>query len=315
MPPNSQNAPAFTPEWKSLSRLEGFLNSATQIGELSVAETWECSRRIEEGALAYHALRIRAADTTTRQAVLGDAIEYVRARTTLACGKKAVTEGEPHVLEVAAEYKQRINVLTNTKHTSTGDLHHKTENAKNALTRLVESNVKLLIAPALSYCNQTYPIEDVVQEGVPILFKAANKFHYRRRTTFSTFAVPVISNGYIDLWRKGSFTAPPIEYRSQNIERFSEEAIDPESVFITEENMSVLLRNLRRNAAMDKEELHTIIAMHGLLGGPESDAAGAAREMGIPFSAMERVRARANAKLRAATRTTQMQNILDQVWQ
>jgi RNA polymerase primary sigma factor len=61
-----------------------------------------------------------------------------------------------------------------------------------AKDRLVSSNLRLVASVARRYVGRGLPMEDLMQEGVLGLIRAAEKFDWRRRTRFSTYAVPWI---------------------------------------------------------------------------------------------------------------------------
>ncbi len=57
-----------------------------------------------------------------------------------------------------------------------------------ARKRLVEANLRLVIAIARRYVNSGVPLIDLIQEGNMGLMRAAEKFDYRRGTHFGTYA-------------------------------------------------------------------------------------------------------------------------------
>src|SRR3954468_4601580 len=61
-----------------------------------------------------------------------------------------------------------------------------------AKDRLVSSNLRLLASVARRYVGRGLPMEDLLQEGVVGLIRAAEKYDWRRGTRFSTYAVPWI---------------------------------------------------------------------------------------------------------------------------
>jgi RNA polymerase primary sigma factor len=61
-----------------------------------------------------------------------------------------------------------------------------------AKDRLVSSNLRLVASVARRYVGRGLPMEDLLQEGVVGLIRAAEKYDWRRGTRFSTYAVPWI---------------------------------------------------------------------------------------------------------------------------
>jgi RNA polymerase primary sigma factor len=59
---------------------------------------------------------------------------------------------------------------------------------KDALHRLVESNLRLVVSIAARYASPRMPLEDLVQEGCLGLIRAAEKFDERKGHRFSTYA-------------------------------------------------------------------------------------------------------------------------------
>lgn len=57
-----------------------------------------------------------------------------------------------------------------------------------ARSRLIESNLRLVIKIARAFANFDIPLVDLIQEGNMGLIKAAERFDYRRNVRFSTYA-------------------------------------------------------------------------------------------------------------------------------
>jgi RNA polymerase primary sigma factor len=57
-----------------------------------------------------------------------------------------------------------------------------------AKNRMVESNLRLVVAVARSHAHRGVPLLDLIQEGTLGLMRAADRFDWRRGTKFSTYA-------------------------------------------------------------------------------------------------------------------------------
>jgi len=58
-----------------------------------------------------------------------------------------------------------------------------------AKNRMVESNLRLVVAVARTYAYRGVPLLDLIQEGTLGLIRAAERFDWRRETKFSTYAM------------------------------------------------------------------------------------------------------------------------------
>src|SRR5207245_6617968 len=59
----------------------------------------------------------------------------------------------------------------------------------SAKNRMVESNLRLVVAVARGYAHRGVPLLDLIQEGTLGLIRAAERFDWRRGTKFSTYAM------------------------------------------------------------------------------------------------------------------------------
>ena len=62
----------------------------------------------------------------------------------------------------------------------------------DAKQRMVNSNLRLVVSIAKHYRGQEVPLVDLIQEGMFGLIRAVEKFDWRRRFKFSTYATPWI---------------------------------------------------------------------------------------------------------------------------
>ncbi len=61
-------------------------------------------------------------------------------------------------------------------------------NDEEALNKLINSNLRLVVKIARNYLSTGYPLIDIIQDGNLGLIKAASKYDYRKNVRFSTYA-------------------------------------------------------------------------------------------------------------------------------
>ncbi len=62
------------------------------------------------------------------------------------------------------------------------------ENDEEALNKLINSNLRLVVKIARNYLSTGYPLIDIIQDGNMGLIKAASKYDYKKNVRFSTYA-------------------------------------------------------------------------------------------------------------------------------
>jgi RNA polymerase primary sigma factor len=88
-----------------------------------------------------------------------------------------------------------------------------------AKQRLIESNLRLVVAIARNYRSSTVELLDLIQEGTLGLMRAVEKYDWRRGTKFSTYAAWWIRHGIVQTLATSSH---PIRVPDSVRERLSE---------------------------------------------------------------------------------------------
>ena len=82
---------------------------------------------------------------------------------------------------------------------------------KNALNKLIESNLRFVVTVAKEYLYSNIPLEDLISEGNIGLMKAVNKFDESRKIRFISYAVWWIRQSIIQsIYENGSVVRLPV---------------------------------------------------------------------------------------------------------
>jgi len=98
---------------------------------------------------------------------------------------------------IRQDYESRLYDLAATE--SQERLTENIENGAAGLDMLVRSNVLLCAGMARTYASRDRPFDDVFQEGLILLMKIAESYHYGRNRRFTSLAKPALRNGFIRL--------------------------------------------------------------------------------------------------------------------
>jgi RNA polymerase primary sigma factor len=171
---------AGTAPWSPFTvELAQLLEAGQQAGRLS-AHTVELALGaldVDEGQAtrfreALDELQIEVVDTATSRAQDDGAIE--------------TQDGSPDALHVFLKEIGKVPLLTAAQEV---ELAKRIERGDHgAKQHMVEANLRLVVSIAKRYRNQGLPFLDLIQEGTFGLVRAAEKFDYRRRFKFSTYA-------------------------------------------------------------------------------------------------------------------------------
>jgi len=91
--------------------------------------------------------------------------------------------------DALASYMGALGARPNLPHPQMMDLFRAMEAGDTmARSKLVESNLRLVVSVAKSYRGHSIPLEDLIQEGNIGLMKAVERFDWKRGFRFSTYA-------------------------------------------------------------------------------------------------------------------------------
>ena len=94
---------------------------------------------------------------------------------------------DPEAIKLYLKEIRKYPLLTREEEQELGKLIEKGDEA--ARQRMIESNLRLVIAVGKKYINRGLPFSDIIEEGNLGLIRAVEKFQYRRGFRFSTYAI------------------------------------------------------------------------------------------------------------------------------
>lgn len=94
---------------------------------------------------------------------------------------------DPEAIKLYLKEIRKYPLLTRDEEQELGRLMEKGDEA--ARTRMIESNLRLVIAVGKKYINRGLPFSDIIEEGNLGLIRAVEKFQYKRGFRFSTYAI------------------------------------------------------------------------------------------------------------------------------
>ncbi len=164
---------------------------------------------------------------------------------------------------------------------------------KSAAAILVSRYSKLIFIKSEIYANPATDSEDLNQEGLMGLLKAAASFNPSRGVRFSTFAEVCIVNRMKTLIMKGNCAASPVE----DIESLSEissvqDCETPESIYLYKEYLSELLSSIDSVLSESERKIFNL-CVQGL------SYRDTAKKLGIAEKSVDNAMQRARRKIRA----------------
>jgi len=172
-------------------------------------------------------------------------------------------------------------------------------------TKLIETNLRLVVATARRHLSGGASLEEMVSEGNMILLRAIEKFDYTRGFKFSTYASWSIMRHYARLM--------PLWQTRQARQRTGCEEIlkvasthEPVAEALDRELVGGLLRRLLHN--LSKQEREVIQWRYGLpKGAPAGTLAQVAARLGLSRQRVRQIEAKGLSRLRALLEERQFQ--------
>ncbi len=94
---------------------------------------------------------------------------------------------DPEAIKLYLREIRKYPLLTREEEQELGRLIERGDEA--ARTRMIESNLRLVVAVGKKYINRGLPFSDIIEEGNLGLIRAVEKFQYKRGFRFSTYAI------------------------------------------------------------------------------------------------------------------------------
>ncbi len=155
-----------------------YLQEIGQVPLLTLEEEVELARKVMEGTEA--AARLAQAtgidESLIREAVRAKVLERAKlpwAHGALAHDAKTLEDIDARLRALPKELKRYVHIA---------------REGEVARQRLIEANLRLVVSVAKGYTNRGLSMLDLVQEGNQGLIRAVDKFDYRKRFKFSTYA-------------------------------------------------------------------------------------------------------------------------------
>lgn len=102
-------------------------------------------------------------------------------------GRAAGGYEDPDAIKLYLKEIRRYPLLTREEEQELGKLMEQGDEA--ARTKMIESNLRLVVAVGKKYINRGLSFADIIEEGNLGLIRAVDKFEYRRGFRFSTYAM------------------------------------------------------------------------------------------------------------------------------